>query len=870
MLLGDSLIHIFTSTNESFRQISRLDCCEEESCTRAGRFGFRATAVLFLTALLCLPILLTGCTSSVLGTPSSDTGPFRASPGVVIFGSVPVGQTAVSGVALINQTSTPVEVSNVSVSGKSFALSGTAEMPITVAAGGTFNLNVIFSPTVTGAALGELTIKSDAAADGSVIVNLSGTGATVATPALSALTCTSETITGAGADRCTVTLSAPAPSGGETISLASSNASVSVPASVTVAGGATSAGFVATASAVDAQETVTLSANVNGVSQSFFLQLDAVIAALNVSTTNLTFGNVAVNSAAAQPLTLVSSGTGTVTVNAATVSGAGFSISGASFPLTLPPGQKAALNVQFNPPAAGLAEGQLTLTSNSETAAATVVNLSGTGTITNPSVLGGLSCAVNAFAGPESDSCTVTLSGPAGSGGLTVALTSNNSAVAVPSAVTVAAGASSASFVASVSAVASMQTATITASAGGESAIAVLTLNAAAAGLSASVASVSFGNVNVNTTATQQLTLTSSGALPVTISAVNIAGGGFSVSGLNVPVTLNSNQSVGVTVHFTPSAAGAVTGILTLASNAAGGGTLAIGLSGTGTIAILPTLSSLTCASGSLTGSGTDACTVTLSSAAPVGGLTVNLASSAAAVTAPAAVQIPQGSIGASFTATATSVTSAQTVILTASLGGVAQTFAIQLNASSGQLSVSTTILNFGDVALNTPATQSVTLSSSSLLPVTVSLATVVGPGFSLTGGVLPLLLTTGQSATLNVQFDPTAAGSATGTLTIVSTSLTNPTIVVSLSGTGDAASYEVNLNWDAPSSSPDPVAGYNVYRAPGGSTSYQQINPSEVTQTAYTDTSVQNGQTYDYIVESVDAEGNASSPSNMAPVAVP
>jgi hypothetical protein len=415
-----------------------------------------------------------------------------------------------------------------------------------------------------------------------------------------------------------------------------------------------------------------------------------------------------------------------------------------------------------------------------------------------------------------------------------------------------------------------MQTATITASAGGESATAVLTLNAAAAALSASVASVSFGNVNVNTTATQRVTLTSSGALPVTISALTISGSGFSASGLSLPVTLNPNQSIGVMVQFTPTATGAVTGILTLASNAAGGGTLAIGLSGTGSISILPTLSSFTCATGSLTGSGTDACTVTLSSAAPGGGLTVNLASSAAAVTVPAAVEIPQGSSSASFTATATSVTAAQTVILTASLGGVAQTFTIQLSASSGQLNVSATSVNFGDVALNTPATQSVTLSSSSLLPVTVSLATAAGPGFSLTGGVLPLLLTTGQSATLNVQFDPTVAGSATGTLTIVSTSLANPTVVVNLSGTGDATSYEVNLSWDAPASSPDAVAGYNVYRAPSGTTSYQQINSSEVTQTAYTDTSVQNGKTYDYIVESVDAEGNTSAPSNVAPVTIP
>jgi fibronectin type 3 domain-containing protein len=79
-----------------------------------------------------------------------------------------------------------------------------------------------------------------------------------------------------------------------------------------------------------------------------------------------------------------------------------------------------------------------------------------------------------------------------------------------------------------------------------------------------------------------------------------------------------------------------------------------------------------------------------------------------------------------------------------------------------------------------------------------------------------------------------------------------------------------VNLTWNAPASSADPVAGYNVYRSPNGSSSYQQLNSSITTQAAYVDTTVQNGQTYDYIVESVDANGVTSAPSTMAAVSIP
>jgi hypothetical protein len=281
-------------------------------------------------------------------------------------------------------------------------------------------------------------------------------------------------------------------------------------------------------------------------------------------------------------------------------------------------------------------------------------------------------------------------------------------------------------------------------------------------------------------------------------------------------------------------------------------------------------LTGLTCASGSMTGAGTDYCPVTLNVAAASGGFTVSLSSSNAAVTVPSSISIPAGQTSAGFTATVNTVSTAQSVTLTASAGGNTKTFALQLGSTVPTLSISSASISFGNVNLNTPTTQSVTLTSTGTGSVTVSSAIVSGTGFSLSGASFPLTLNPNQTVTLTVQFDPTTAGSATGSLTIVSTSLTNPTTVVSLSGTGGADSYSVSLTWTAPTSSTDPVAGYDVYRTLSGGSSYQLLNAEVVTTTTYTDTSVQSGQTYDYVVESVDAEGVTSVASNTAAIAIP
>ena len=92
----------------------------------------------------------------------------------------------------------------------------------------------------------------------------------------------------------------------------------------------------------------------------------------------------------------------------------------------------------------------------------------------------------------------------------------------------------------------------------------------------------------------------------------------------------------------------------------------------------------------------------------------------------------------------------------------------------------------------------------------------------------------------------------------------------ISLSGTGVAPSYEVDITWDAPADSSDPVVGYNIYRAVNGSSAYQLLNASYDSATSYADVTVASDTSYTYYIESVDAAGNSSIPSNTYSVLVP
>ena len=784
---------------------------------------------------------------------------------------------------------------------------------------------------------------------------------------VSAMSCASGSITGAGTDACTVTLNAAAGTGGQAVSLSSSATAVTVPSSLTVAAGASSASFTATISAVSSAETATLTASSGGGTETYAISLGAAVSTLTVSGTSVSFGTVSVGATGSGSVTLSSTGTVAVTVSAGSVSGTGYTISGVSFPLTLNPGQTATLDVAFNPTAAGSVSGSVTLTSNSSSGETSTISLSGTG----QPVLSGLTCTSGSITGAASDACTVTLNAAAGTAGFPVSLASSSTMVTVPASVTVAAGTASASFSASVSAVSTTQTATISASATSADPSFVIQLNPVTttaihlnahgvtdigATLTASPITVLLSNVAAGDLIVCEVSLESAATFasvsdpingtyspalamhtnaPISqqlgIFAIpNAAAGSYSVSvawtggaqsyqamscqswtgvATSAPQdTTMSEQQDGTSANatagslLTPAAVGElVIGNAMIGNNSVTAGTnytitdvaaitqvfpeYWIQTTATATNApyVNPTNSSWTDQMVAFkpisSGAGTVAPSITSATAASgtVGSsfsyqiTATNTPTSYGATGLPAGLTVSSSTGLISGTPTATG-TSAVTLTATNAEGTGTASLSLTIAAGQPELSVNATSVPFGDVTEGSPAFQSVTLSSSGTAAVTVSAGSVSGSGYTISGVSFPATLNPGATATLEIEFDPATAGVSNGTITLTSNSSTGTTSTISLSGTGvtSSSSNEVTLTWDAPTDSSDPVAGYNIYRAVSGSYGYQMLNSSVDTSTGFTDTTVAANTSYTYYVESVDAEGNQSAPSNTYAVSIP
>jgi hypothetical protein len=372
--------------------------------------------------------------------------------------------------------------------------------------------------------------------------------------------------------------------------------------------------------------------------------------------------------------------------------------------------------------------------------------------------------------------------------------------------------------------------------------------NSSGPALSASPSSLSFGNQAVGSaSAAQTVTVTNTGTATASLSSVS-AGAPFAETN-TCGSSLAAGASCTASVTFTPTAGGTASGSLSVASNAPGS-PLTVALSGTGTSSTTnlalnkPATASSdyqTYVPSNVTDGNTSSywesadgaaypqtITVNLGSVQSIGSVTLDLPPATAWSTRTETLSVLGSSNGSTFsqivgsagytfnpstgnTATISlpSGTSAQYVELsfTANTGWpAAQLSEFEVfpgggsSGPSSALTASPGSLSFGNEPVgSTSAAQTVTVSNPNSTAVSISQLAVSG-AFAHTTTCGASIAADG-TCTVSVQFAPTAAGAATGSLSVTSSAPGSP-LTVALSGTGTSTSTDLALNMPATASS--------------------------------------------------------------------
>lgn len=400
-----------------------------------------------------------------------------------------------------------------------------------------------------------------------------------------------------------------------------------------------------------------------------------------------------------------------------------------------------------------------------------------------------------------------------------------------------------------------------------------------ASSVTVSPTSVNLGSVNVGSSSQQQIKITNSTGLSVTITSVALSGNYFAISGIAAPLSLSTGKSATLTVTFAPKAAGAQTGKIvvqgrgittalnvTLSANGVSSG-------GTTSISAVPAsaafgnvpVGSTNSQTFTVTNHGTG--TISVSSEAVSGtGFSMSGLADGAQIAAgrnstfnvafkPAKTGTTTGSASINFSA------AGKTVPLTVSLSGNGVT-------ATGALQVSPTAINFGDVLVGHSGSLSLKVTNTGNSALTTSRGTISGSGFSMIGGLTGLTLQPGQSDSVTVVFEPAVKGSASGTITIQAGVTTTS---VALSGSGSTASssvHSVSLSWGASTSSG--VVGYYIERGTTSGGPYSFLNSSPDAGSSYVDSTVQSGKEYFYVIVAVNNGGQQSKPSPQVSATIP
>ena len=302
---------------------------------------------------------------------------------------------------------------------------------------------------------------------------------------------------------------------------------------------------------------------------------------------------------------------------------------------------------------------------------------------------------------------------------------------------------------------------------------------------------------------TQTFSVANTGNVPVTIFSA-VATGDFLATGC--VQTLAPGSICGVRVTFTPSAAGARSGVVTITDSTAASphsftltGT---GVASTQTITISPNALDFADQPVGQTSARTLSIVVTNTGNAIVNfdrvvesgdfRITSNSCTALAFRTPPAGC-----TVNVVFTPTAAGPRTGS-VVFTDSASGSPQTVTLSGNGLvvSDTATVSPASIAFSSQPVGLPSTtQNVTITNTGNVPINLDSATLAGadPGdFSQTNCGLPVAITPTRTCTFTLTFTPTATGSRTATLSITDDAGTQN---VPLTGTGTAVSLSIGFS---------------------------------------------------------------------------
>jgi Abnormal spindle-like microcephaly-assoc'd, ASPM-SPD-2-Hydin len=752
------------------------------------------------------------------------------SPNSLTFGSVNVGTTSPAQTSAIQNTGTAVltvtAIARCVGTSAEFAFSAPA-VPFNVAAGGSANLSVTYAPTAAGADSGCVAVTSNASNGPTTNLALSGTG--VAAPRIAVAPTTlalgnvtvgtsgTQTFAISNTGNATLTGSAALGTGTSTeftfapatFSIAAGGAPVTVTATYTPTAVGADSGSIVVSSNDIITPNVSVAVSGSGVA--------APAPKIAVTPTTLPFGNVTVGTSGTQTFAISNTGNATLTGTIARggVTSTEFTFSPASFSIVAG-GAPVTVTATYTPTAAGADTGSIVVSSNDATNPAVSVTVSGTG-VTAPAPVIALVPSSLSFG-------TVTLPGSAS---LTTQVQNTGNALLTVSAITLGAGTSS-EFTWSPAApitVAAGGSSTVTVTytptnAGTDSGTIVFTSNAsngpttslsvtgtgqaaAAPRIAVAPLSLAFGNVTAGTTsAAQTFTVSNTGTATLTgtiappggtSNEFTLSPASFSIAAGGAPVT--------VSVAYAPTAVGADSGNLVVSSNDTTNPTVNVAVSGTGVAAPTPSIALVpnTLSFGNVTLGGssslntavrnTGTATLTVSAIARCTGTSAEFTFTPPAVPfdvlpgASASVGVTYSPADLGTDSGCINFSSNDPASPTVSLGVTGTGVAQQVPA----IAVSPTSLDFGTVTIGGSASRTTTVQNAGTGPLNVtgiSLGSRTSMEYSWSPAA-PFSVAAGQSVTLTVTYQPIDASTDTGSIVIASNDPVNPSVNVSLTGTG-------------------------------------------------------------------------------------